>query len=184
MEVKTRAELRAWLVVNHADSVGVWLATYKKGRPEHYLAWGEIVQELLCFGWIDGLTRKLDEDRSMIYICPRKRGSGWSRINKRHIEVLEAAGLIEAAGRAVIDRAKADGSWSFLDDIEALVVPEDLAAALDELHGARAGYDGFTNGQKKQLLWRVKSAKRATTRASRVAATAEAAAQGRPAYPK
>jgi uncharacterized protein YdeI (YjbR/CyaY-like superfamily) len=184
VEVKARAELRAWLVANHAESDGVWLATYKKHRPEHYLAWGEIVQELLCFGWIDGLTRRLDEDRSMIYVCPRKRGSGWSRINKGHIEALEAAGLIEAAGRAVIDRAKADGSWSFLDDIEALVVPGDLATALDALDGARAGYEGFTIGQKKQLLWWVKSAKRAATRASRIAATAEAAAQGRPAYPK
>ena len=83
------------------------------------------------FGWIDSIARKLDDDRTMLWFSPRKPGSGWARPNKERVERLTAAGLMTPAGQRVIDAARADGSWSRLDDVENLVVPDDLAAALD-----------------------------------------------------
>jgi len=177
IEVRTAAELEAWLAsTDRTDSI--WLVTYKKHHPD-YLSWDELVESLLAHGWIDSTARALDEDRSMVRIAPRRAGSTWSGRNKEAVARLEASGRMTDAGRAVVDRAKADGTWTILDDVEALVVPDDLAAALAEAGDARAHWDSFPAGVKKQLLWWVKSARREATRERRIAAIAEDAAEGR-----
>ncbi len=176
VEVRSRAELRAWLQANHATSGPVWLVSYKKHHPD-YLAWDEAVDELLCFGWIDSLQHRVDGDRSRVYISPRKPGSNWSGINKRKVERLEQAGLMTDAGRAVVERAKADGSWTVLDDIEALVVPDDLAALLDAHPEARANFEAYPRSARMGFLWWLKSAKSEATRARRLEGTLRAAQQ-------
>lgn len=170
VEVRSRAALRAWLEANHATSGPVWLITYKKHHPDH-LSWSDRVDELLCFGWIDGLQHRIDEDRSRQYVSPRKPGSNWSGINKRKVARLQRAGLMTDAGRAAVQRAKRDGSWTFLDDIEALHIPADLEALLARDEQAHANFEAFPKSAKIAFLYWLKSAKTEATRAKRLDGT-------------
>lgn len=171
-------ELRAWFEANHDRVDAVWLVYYKKGSGRPSVDWPQAVEQALCFGWIDSKVRSLDDDRYEQYFTRRKPGSHWSRVNKEKVAELSAAGLIAPAGQAAVDRAKADGSWTMLDEVEAGVVPDDLAAALDTA-GARDAFDGFTDAQRRGLLAWILFAKRADTRARRIAEIAAAAAEGR-----
>jgi uncharacterized protein YdeI (YjbR/CyaY-like superfamily) len=143
IEVTSRAALRDWLASNHDRPTGVWIVTYKKADPARHLPTTEIVDEALCWGWIDSLPRAKDAARTMLYLAPRKPGSGWSRVNKAKVARLEAAGRIAPPGRAVIDRARADGSWAALDAVEDLILPEDLDRALASRSRAQAGLGGL-----------------------------------------
>lgn len=176
LEVRSRAGLRAWLEANHASHGPVWLLLYKKHHA-HYVSWDEIVDELLCFGWIDSLRRSVDADRSTQYVSPRKPGGNWSGINKRKVEALERANRMTDAGRAAIERAKQDGSWTYLDDVEALVIPADLAALLATDAEAQANFEAFSKSAKFGFLYRLKSAKTEGTRAKRLEETLRAAQQ-------
>ena len=178
IEVKSADELRSWLQASHQQGVGVWLITYKKHCGERYVAWSDVVDELLCFGWIDGRRRKVDADRTMQLISPRRPGSPWSAINKRKVVALEVAGRMTDAGRVPIEAAKADGTWTFIDDIELLVVPDDLHEALTATSNAREAWRGFPDSSKKQLLWWIKSAKTTRTRSKRIEETARLAGLG------
>lgn len=178
VEVQSRDALRAWLQANHTRTTGVWLVHHKKASP-HYLPMGEIVEECLCFGWVDSLVRGKDDLRAMHWIAPRKPGSSWSRVNKDIVARAEAAGRMTDAGRALIEGAKADGSWARLDDVENLVVPDDLARAFSDR--ARANWDGFAPSARRGILEWILNAKRPETRAKRIAETAEMAKDGKPA---
>ncbi|WP_062465536.1 YdeI/OmpD-associated family protein [Demequina maris] len=171
-------EWRAWLAAHHTETTGVWVATWRKAPGNEGLTYDELVRQALCFGWIDAVTRKLDDDRTLQYCAPRKRGSGWARTNKARLEELEEAGLVMPAGAAVIAAAKADGSWTLLDDVEDLIVPADLAEALAARPGAREHWDAFPPSARKQMLAHVALAKRPATREARIAAIADAAARG------
>lgn len=178
------AAWRAWLAEHHDRGTGVWLVTWKArtGRPT--VGYEESVEQALCFGWIDSTTRSLDDERTAMWFSPRRRGSGWARSNKQRIERLEAAGLLAEPGRALIDAAKADGSWTMLDDVEDLVVPPDLADAFDAHPGARAHWDAFSRSARRAMLVWLVEAKRPTTRSDRVTRIAERAATGEKAHPK
>ena len=176
VEVRTRAELRGWLAAHHRQREPVWLVSHKKAHADH-LAYGEIVEELLCWGWIDTLGRALDADRSMLLVAPRRPGSAWSAPNKERVARLRACGAMTEAGEAVVRAAEASGMWTFLDDVERLEVSEDLAAALD-VPGARQVWDGWPRSVRRATLEWIKTAKRAETRAARIAETAGAAAAG------
>ena len=127
----TRQEWRAWLEQHHQQPKGVWLISYKKATGKPRVEYDEAVEEALCFGWVDSKANKLDEERTMLWVAPRRAGSGWSRPNKERVERLLAAGLMTLAGLVKIEAAKEDGSWYALDAVEALEVPPDLAAALE-----------------------------------------------------
>ena len=176
VEVKNRKDLRNWLLKNHPRTTGVWLVTYKKASL-HYLAYRNIVQECLCFGWIDSLPRKLDEVRTMLYISPRKQGSNWSKVNKDYVANLQEMGLMQPAGLEKIARAKQDGSWSFLDDVEALILPEDLKVALENNAIALSNWKKFPRSVKRGILEWIKNAKKPATRNKRVTETVNKAAQ-------
>jgi uncharacterized protein YdeI (YjbR/CyaY-like superfamily) len=176
VQVQSRAELRQWLEANHARTESIWLISYKKNVPEKYVRYDEIVEEALCFGWIDGLQHKLDAERSMQLLSPRRPGSGWSGLNKRRIEKLLAEGLMMPSGLAAIERAKRDGSWSMYDEVEALVIPDDLSAALAQNETAAANFNAFSSSSKKGILWWIKSAKTEATRSKRIADTVRLAA--------
>ena len=176
VEVKNRKELRSWLEENHARTTGVWLVTYKKAS-QHYLAYQDIVQECLCFGWIDSLPRKLDEVRTMLYISPRKQGSNWSKVNKDYVANLQGMGLMHPAGLEKIERAKQDGSWSFLDDVEALILPEDLKVTFKNNAIALSNWEKFPRSVKRGILEWIKNAKKPATRNKRITETVNQAAQ-------
>lgn len=179
VEVTSRAELRSWLETHHEQPDSIWLVTYKKSaRPDLHLPWGDIVQEALCFGWIDSQTARVDDERTMVRLSPRKPGSAWSAVNKAHVAELEREGLMAGAGRAAIDRAKDDGSWEFLDDVEAGVIPEDLDRAFEAFPGAKDTFDAFPRSTRRATLEWIKTAKRPETRARRIAHTAEKSAEG------
>ncbi len=165
-----RAAWRAWLAAHHAQPQGIWLVYDKKvGRKPQLLTYADIVEEALCFGWIDSLPRKLSETQTMLLLTPRKPKSVWSKLNKTRIESLLNNGLMTAAGQAKIDVAKANGSWESLDEVEALTVPEDLADALAAIPGDRARWDALTVTARKGALQQISSAKTTETRARRVA---------------
>jgi uncharacterized protein YdeI (YjbR/CyaY-like superfamily) len=174
-----RGDWRAWLAEHHASTDGVWLVSWKRATGRPAVEYDAAVEEALCFGWIDSLARTLDDERSMLLFTPRKPGSGWSRSNKERIARLEAAGLIEPAGAAVIEAARADGSWTALDDVENLVVPDDLAAAFAARPGAAEHWESFPRSVKRGILAWIYGAKRPATRAKRVEETADEAAEGR-----
>jgi uncharacterized protein YdeI (YjbR/CyaY-like superfamily) len=178
VQVESRAELRRRPAKNHATSPGIWLATFKKANPDRYVAYGEIVEEALCVGWVDSLPRKLDETRSLLLLTPRKPGSNWSRANKERVERLTAAGLMTQAGLIAVESARTDGSWSALDAVEELSEPEDLRAALDADPVARRRWDAFPRSAKRGILEWIGKAKREETRAKRVRETVTLAAQG------
>ena len=177
VEVASRAELREWLAENHRRVQGVWLVHFKKLDPR-YLPWVDLVQECLCFGWVDSVARAVDELRTSHWISPRRAGSNWSAVNKKHVAALRSRGLMTEAGEAAVARAVRDGSWEFLDDVEKLFVPGDLSEALESA-GSRDNYDRLPKSARRAILEWIKTAKRQTTRATRIAATAEAAAAGR-----
>jgi uncharacterized protein YdeI (YjbR/CyaY-like superfamily) len=174
-----RAEWREWLAQNHETAPGVWVVTYKKASGGPYLSYEALVEEALCFGWIDSKGNTVDEERTKLLVTPRKTGSGWSRLNKARIERLTANGLMTPAGLARIEAAKSDGSWTLLDDIEAMVVPDDLDAALRADPEAMAGWEWFAPSVRKPLLQWIAFAKRPETRAKRVAETVAGAREGR-----
>ena len=178
VEIRSTGELRDWLAANHGQKDSVWLITYKKVRPDLYVSYDEIVDQVLCFGWIDSLPRKLDEARTMVLLSPRKPGSAWSAVNKAKVARLEAAGRIAPSGFAAIDRAKANGAWVFLDDVEALIEPEDLKQALDGMPAARRNFDGFSRSSRRGMLEWIKRAKRAETRTARIETIVVMAARG------
>lgn len=171
----SRAEWRAWLAANHTQPEGVWLVSYKKASGKPRFSYDEAVEEALCFGWVDSKPNKLDDERSLLWFAPRKAGTGWSRPNKERVERLIAAGLMAPAGQAKVDAAKQDGSWSALDEVEALIVPPDLEEALAAYAMARRNFDAFPRSARRGILEWIVSAKTAATRAKRVAETARLA---------
>ena len=173
----TRAAWRAWLDEHHGRDSGVWLVRYKKATGKPTLSYDEQVDEAMCFGWVDSLPRALDAERSMLYFAPRKAGSGWSRVNKDRVQRMTAAGLMRPAGQAKVDAAQADGSWTLLDAVENLDVPDDLVAAFARYPGSAAHFDAFPRSAKRGILEWIVQAKRAPTRAARIEETARLAAQ-------
>ncbi|WP_298158741.1 YdeI family protein [Brevundimonas sp.] len=177
VEVRSRAALRQWLSENHQRSGSIWLITWKK-HTDHHVSWDDVVEEALCFGWIDSQPRKLDQDRSMIRLSPRKPGSGWSGVNKARIEGLLAEGLVAPPGIAAIESARRDGSWTALDGASRLSVPDDLVTALDAHPGAAEHFDAFPPSARRSILEWIATAKRTGTRAERVNETARLAQLG------
>jgi uncharacterized protein YdeI (YjbR/CyaY-like superfamily) len=132
----------------------------------------------LRFGWVDSTQRPVDEQRSMMWYAPRRRGSVWTRRNKERVARLEAEGRMEAAGTAAVAAAQASGMWTLMDDVEDLVVPPDLAEAFAASPGSRERWEAFPPSARKEMLAWIVLAKRPETRAARVTETATRAAQG------
>ncbi|MEL6643119.1 MAG: YdeI/OmpD-associated family protein [Pseudomonadota bacterium] len=174
IEFPTRAALRDWLAQNHATSSSVWAVTYKKHHAD-YLPFGEVVEELICWGWIDSSVRGVDDDRMMHLISPRKDGSAWSAVNKEIVARMRASGQMTPAGEAKIAVAAANGMWEFLDDVERLERPEDLDAALGDL---TLGWEAWPRSVKRGTLEWIKQAKTAPTRAKRIADVVESLRSG------
>jgi uncharacterized protein YdeI (YjbR/CyaY-like superfamily) len=172
-------EGRDWLRAHHDTVPGAWLVSWKASTGKPTVKYELAVEEALCVGWIDSTSRTVDDERRMLWFTRRKPGSGWARTNKERVARLEAEGRMTPAGRALIDAAKADGSWTLLDDVENLVVPDDLAAAFDRYPGSRAQFDAFPPSARRAILSWIVQAKRETTRAARLEESARLAAEGK-----
>ena len=168
VEVSSQAEWRAWLAANHRQATPIWLVTYKMATGNRYLPYGAIVEEALCFGWIDSTAGRVDDLRGKLYFARRKPRSGWAATNKARLERLIAAGRMAPAGLAAIERAKANGSWEVLDAVERLEIPDDLRAALEARPPAAANFAAFPPSARKMLLGWVALARRPTTRAAQI----------------
>lgn len=177
VEVQCRQQLRAWLEAHHAQSDSIWLVVWKKHTP-HHIPYSDIVDEALCFGWIDSQPRKLDADRSLLRLSPRKPRSGWSGVNKQKIERLIDEGLMAVPGLARIAQAQEDGSWEQLDSASSDQVPPDLAAALSRFPEAATNFAAFPKSARRAILEWISTARTAETRSRRIEVTAAAAARG------
>jgi len=179
---ETAKEWRAWLDEHHESSTGVWLVSWKKhtGRPT--VGYDAAVTEAVAVGWVDSKGSKLDDDRTMLWLTRRRTTSGWSRPNKERVERLYAEGRMGPAGQAAIDAAKQNGTWSLLDDVENLVVPDDLVSAFEQHPDSRATWEEFPRSVKRSILEWIVTAKRPETRRARIAETAEKAGRGERAH--
>jgi uncharacterized protein YdeI (YjbR/CyaY-like superfamily) len=175
----SRAGWRAWLAANHASAKGVLLVLDTKASGSQRLSLDDAVEEALCFGWIDSTLHPLEGPRYALLFTLRRRRSTWSQANKVRVESLIDRGLMTDAGMLVVTAARQDGSWSALDDVDELRMPEDLAQALAGNPEAQRNFEGFTASAQKTTLWWVKSARRPETRARRIAESVRLAAKNK-----
>jgi uncharacterized protein YdeI (YjbR/CyaY-like superfamily) len=173
------AAWRAWLAANHGATRGVWVATWRTATGREAVAYEHLVEEAICFGWIDSTVNTLDDERALQLMTPRKPKSGWTRLNRRRAETLEAEGRMTDAGRRAVDAAKANGWWTIYDSVEDLVEPDELAEGLDASPAARAAWDRFPPSARKQMLWWVATAAKPETRARRITKIVSEAEHGR-----
>ena len=173
------AAWRAWLAANCDTVRGVWVASWRKASGRDPVPYEDLVEEAICFGWIDSTVNVLDEARGLQLMTPRKPKSGWTRLNRQRVAALEAQGRMTDAGRRAVEVAKANGWWTIYDSVEDLLEPDDLVDALDAQPAARAAWDGFPPSARKQMLWWIVSSVRPQTRASRIAKIVSEAASGR-----
>lgn len=173
------AAWRAWLEANHDRERGVWCICWRAPSGREALSQAQLVEEALCVGWIDSTARVFDEDRRLQLVTPRKPKSSWTRLNRQRVAALEAAGRMTDAGRRAVEVAKANGYWTLFDSVEDLVVPDDLASALDAARGAREVWDAWPRSVRKPALWSLLTAARPETRAARIERVVAAALAGR-----
>jgi uncharacterized protein YdeI (YjbR/CyaY-like superfamily) len=177
-------EFETWLRKHHFASEGVWLEIAKPGAPEATIGYAEAVEIALCHGWIDGQKKAKDAMYWLQRFTPRRPRSMWSKVNRARAEALIAAGRMQASGQAEIDRAKADGRWdAAYDSTRTAAVPADLQAALDAHPKARAFFSTLNAANRYAVLWRVQTAKKPETRASRIATLVAMLARGDKIHP-
>lgn len=177
---ETMADLHAWLAARHDEVRGMWFCSWKPATGRPFVPYEELVEELLCWGWIDSTVMSLDDDRRLQLCTPRKAKSTWTRLNRERVARMDAAGRMQSAGWRAVEVAKGNGWWTILDPVEDLVEPDDLAAALDGAPAARTFWDDeVPPSAKKAMLWWVYSAVRDETRAGRVEKIVTEAAAGR-----
>lgn len=177
IEVKSSQELRTWLENHHNQSESVWLVTYMKVEPEKYVSTSEVLDELICFGWIDGIRRKLDDTKTMQLISPRKV-EHWARTYKERAAKLIKEGKMQDAGFKSIELSKQNGLWDFMEDVDNLVVPKDLLEALKKYDDAEDFFYSINNSSKRFVLRYIKLAKTEKTRMKRVDQIAALSAKG------
>jgi uncharacterized protein YdeI (YjbR/CyaY-like superfamily) len=167
VEVSSAVELRAWLTENHSQKESIWLVTFKKEIKGKYVSTEEILDEIMCFGWIDGIRRKVDDQKTMQLIAPRQV-QHWTKTYKDRFAKLEKLGLVTDAGRAAVELSKKNGLWDFMNDVDALIKPADFMKCLLENEPAMANFDAFGAASKRFMLRYIKIAKTETTRSKRI----------------
>ncbi len=166
---KTDEEWRNWLLRNHETSAGVYLILYRVNSAIPSMRWEEAVRVALCFGWIDSTSKRIDDEKRRQLFTPRSVKSVWSKLNKTHIEDLIDKDLMHESGLQKIEAAKKNGSWTILDNVENLSIPEDLLVAFNRNSVAFSNYNNFSPSYRKSYLYWLNSAKRTETREKRIA---------------
>lgn len=173
-----RAEWRKWLKENHRSKQSVQVLCYKKETRIASVEWSDIVDEALCFGWIDSTRKSIGDGKFLQLLTRRKPKSNWSKINKDKVEKLIATKKMTKAGLESITIARQNGSWASLDKVESLVVPKELASAFRKHAGSRKYFNSLSKSVKKMILHWVHSAKRLETKEKRAEEIATLAATG------
>lgn len=178
VEIQSADELRNWLLQHFAQKDSIWLVTFKKEVPEKYVSTQEVLDQLLCFGWIDGIRRKLDETRTMQLIAPRKV-EHWAKTYKDRFEKLEKVGLVHQSGYDSVAASKKAGLWDFMNDVDNLIVPNDLQQALNQNQAAFIFFDKLSASNKRFVLRYLKFAKTEATRQKRIVQIVTLSAQNK-----
>lgn len=184
VDLPSKAAWRDWLAANHAASPGVWLRIAKKNAAAVSVTYAEAVEVALCYGWIDGQKRAGDDASWLQRFTPRGPRSRWSQRNREAAEALLAAGVMAPAGRAAVEAARTDGRWeaAYAPPSRA-TVPDDLRTALDDDPVAAEFFATLDGRNRYSILHRIESAKRAETRAARIARFVAMLAAGEKLYP-
>ena len=176
---KSAKAFETWLKQHHATSAGLWLKIAKRGADEPSVTYPEAVEVALCWGWIDGQKKGLDEQYFLQRFTPRRARSVWSKVNVDKVEALIKEGRMQAPGLAQVEAAKADARWvRAYDGARTSLVPEDLIAALDAAPMAKAFFSTINAANRYAVLWRIQTAVKAETRARRIAQLVEMLARG------
>lgn len=167
LEITSAEQLRTWLFDSHLQEESIWLVTYKKACKEKYVSRDEVLDELLSFGWIDGIRRKLDDQRTMQLISPR-RAQHWAKSYKDRAAQLIKEGKMHQAGLNSIQASKESGLWNFMDDVDKLIIPDDLKSALQKVPEAFEFFDAINDSSKRFVLRWLKLSKTDKTRLKRI----------------
>lgn len=171
---KNRDAWRAWLAKNHARANELWLVLYKKHTRQPTVAYGDAVEEALCFGWIDGIVKTIDDEKYAIRFCPRRRGSVWSEPNKQRVAKMIAQGRMTDIGLAKIEEAKQNGEWDKATRREDIAdLPREFARALQANRQARVNFERLAPSHQRQYIGWISDAKRDETRQRRIDAAIE-----------
>ena len=167
LEITKTEQLRIWLAENHSQKESIWLVTFKKSEGSHYVSRWEVLDELICFGWFDGIRRKLDDKRTMQLISPRK-AEHWARTYKdRAANMIREERMAEPGFRS-IEISKENGLWDFMEDVDNLIIPEDLHEALNKNSGAYQFFNSLNDSSKRFALRWLKLSKTEKTRKNRI----------------
>jgi uncharacterized protein YdeI (YjbR/CyaY-like superfamily) len=173
-----------WLAHHHATEAELWLRIAKKSADTPTLDYAGALEIALCWGWIDGQKRALDDTHWLQRFTPRSPRSKWSRINREKAEALIASGQMQPAGLAQVEKARQDGRWdAAYEGQRSAKVPDDLAAALAKSPTAQAHFDSLDSRNRYSILYRIQDAKRAQTRAARIEKYVGMLARGERIYP-
>jgi uncharacterized protein YdeI (YjbR/CyaY-like superfamily) len=175
---RSPAELRRWFARHHASAAELFLGYWRVGSGQKSVTWPESVDEALCVGWIDGVTRRIDEQRYVIRFTPRKASSIWSAVNIARVQALEAEGRMQDAGRAAfaLRRKHKSGVYSF--EQESVELPDEYAKLLATNRKAHAHFQARAPSYRKAVLWWIVSAKQEATRQRRLAQLIEHGERG------
>ena len=177
VEITSGQDLRSWLFENFNRDQGIWVVTYKKSEGDKYVSKEEVLDELISFGWIDGIRRKLDEKRTMQLITKRKT-QHWSKTYKERASKLIGLGKMHDAGLKTIEISKSKGLWDYLDDVDNLLIPEDLHKELSKSREALQFFNSINPSSKRFVLRWVKIAKTEKTRINRIQKLVELSSKG------
>jgi uncharacterized protein YdeI (YjbR/CyaY-like superfamily) len=173
---KTRKEWRNWLEKNHQSEKSIWLIIYKKESETPSIYYPEAVDEALCFGWIDSKPNKRDENSYYQFFSKRNPKSNWSKVNKEKVSILMEQGLIHSSGLKMIEIAKQNGTWTALDEVENITIPDDLKALFLNNKTAYDNWEKFSRSSKRGILEWIMNAKKTETRQKRIEETVQLAA--------
>lgn len=172
------AEFRAWLAKHHATATELLVGFHKAGTGVPSMTWTESVREALCFGWIDGIRKRVDDTRYTIRFTPRKPTSIWSATNVKHVEELTKAGLMQPAGLAAYARARENKTGIYSFEQRSVELPEPYASTFRKAKKAWTWFEAQAPSYRKQAVWYVISAKREETRQKRLAGLIECSGKG------
>jgi uncharacterized protein YdeI (YjbR/CyaY-like superfamily) len=174
----------AWLAAEHASSDGIWIRFAKKGSGIASVTYAEALEAALCYGWIDGQSKRVDDSWFLQRFTPRRARSPWSSRNRARALALIEAGRMQPAGLREVERAQADGRWDAAYEGPATTtVPDDLRRALDENPAARDRFATLDSRNRYAILYRVQEAKRPETRARRIDTFVAMLAEGKTLHP-
>jgi uncharacterized protein YdeI (YjbR/CyaY-like superfamily) len=177
------SQWREWLEKHHTQTEGVWLKFYKKASGKESINYDEALDEALCYGWIDAVVNKYDEESYIQKFTPRRAKSMWSKRNREHIARLTKLGKMTKSGLQEVEKAKADGRWeSAYDSPVNMVVPEDFLKKLAQNPKAKAFFDTLNKTNTYAICWRLQTAKKPETREKRMNAIIEMLAKGEKFY--